>query len=369
MKTPISVIHLLLLSFIGSAQSSTAFHNLGSVTIHLKNPDDLPLPTNMFSSFEVLDERPDTARIGVHMYVPTFGWNHPKQLVFHRPASLELAGYLNAHFSRPGAPYKALIVLRDLWLSDANYIREDMVRDPDKLHERTHIRLKAEIYATKDSVFIPVMRYDTTEIYKKDNRYTGASYYFIWDHDLAIVLNDMALRAIDLMTAKTGSTRRVSIDDIRSFNHTRFETPISTSTTLTPGVYTSFDEFRNNAPSIRHFEVRKDNRELVLYITEPGGQSYYSHDAWGYCDGKDIYVMRDGALTRAWREGNAFYFISGVYREVVVPPGSVGIGRPAVPDPSTGQNYNPGNTVGDGQSMEAKVRAILMIDMDSGAVY
>ena len=70
------------------------------------------------------------------------------------------------------------------------------------------------------------------------------------------------------------------------------------------------EEFRNNDPSIRHFEIRLENNKRLLYISEGANRSYYSHDAWGYCDGKNIFVMRDGILYPAWKEGNAFY-ISG----------------------------------------------------------
>lgn len=368
MKYPISIA-CLLLSLAGMSQPTLSLSALNPVTIHLRNPDGLPACQRVFARFQVIDERPDTTRIGVHIYVPTFGPNHAKQLVLRRPASIELEDYLNSHFSRPGSPYTALIILRDLWLSDANYLREDMIKDPDKIHERTHIRLKAEIYAAKDSLFMPVLRYDTTETYKQDNRYTGLSYYATWDHNLAAILNDMADSAGQLTLLKDGHGRTVTIQDIRHFNRSRFITPIGIAAKPTPGVYTSFDEFRNNAPSIHDFEIRKDHKERVLYIKEAGGKAYYTHDVWGYSDGKEIYVMRDGVLCPAWREGNAFYFYGGADRDLLVPPGFVGLGQPAIPDPDGNQQYNPGGLTNSGQAMDIKIHAIFMIDMDSGNVY
>ena len=370
MNYPISIAcSLLFSSLLCTAQSAISISTLGSVTIHLRNPDELSFHGKVFAHFEVIDERPDTARIGVHLYVPTFGWNRARQLVFHRPVAAELADYLNAGFARPGAPYTALIVLRDLWLSDANYLREDMLKDPDKLHERTHIRLKAELYATKDSLFIPVLRFDTTQVYKQDNRYTGDSYYASWGYNLAGILNNMADSAGRLANTKDGHSRLVSRADIEDFNHSRFVAPIGIAADLTAGVYASFDEFRNNTPSIRDFEIKMEHKERLLYIREPNGKSYYSHDAWGYCDGKDIFIMRDGMLCQAWREGGAFYFHGGTYREVIVPPGFIGLGKPGVPNTGTGQVYNPSNVNNSGQAMEVKARTIFMIDMDSGAVY
>ncbi|HEV2479061.1 MAG TPA: hypothetical protein VGS79_05340 [Puia sp.] len=367
MKYPISIAFLFL-SLAGRTQSVHWLANLDKVTIRLSD-ENLRVHQNVFAHFRVIDQRPDTTRIGIHTYVPTFGWNHTKQLILRHSASAELEDYLNRHFSRPGSPYTALIILRDLWLSDANYLREDMIKDPGKIHVRTHIRLKVEIYATKDSLFMPILRYDTIQVYKQDNRYTGISYYASWDHNLAGILNDMADSAGQLTLYKDGHGRRVSFGDIRNFNHSRFVAPIGVAATLTPGVYTSFEEFRNNAPSIHDFEIRKEHKQRVLYIKEPGGKTYYSHDAWGYCDGKVIFVMRDGILCPAWREGNAFYFLGLADRDVIVPPGFIGLGRPSVPDPNGDQAYSPSGYTTEGQAMDVKIHGIFTIDMDTGDVY
>jgi len=89
---------------------------LPSVTISIKASRDLihASANSLFSHFEVIDERPDTARIGVHTNMKTFRRPYDRQLVFDRPAALAVAAWLNNHFSRPGAPYTALIVLRSL---------------------------------------------------------------------------------------------------------------------------------------------------------------------------------------------------------------------------------------------------------------
>ena len=343
MKSSISIYLFLLICISGYSQSFSSLSTLSPVTIHLKDAN-AQAGRLAFSHFEVIDERPDTNRIGVHTVVPTFGNIHARQLVLHRSAAIEIADYLNSNYAKPGAPYTALVVLRNLWLSDANYLREDMIKDPDRLHERTHIRLKAEIYARIDTLFLPILRFDTLHSYKHDNPYTGMSYYSAWDRDLAGILDDMADSASRLTISSNGDRRLVSRQDIREYNRSRFSAPIGISAKLTPGVYTSFYEFRNNAPSIRDFEIKLEKKKRVLYIKEQG-RSYYSHNVWGYCDGRNIFVMRDGVLCHAWREGKAFYFLGGANKEVTVPPAVAGIGKPGTPDP------------------------IFTIDMDSGKEY
>jgi len=369
MRYPISVTLWLLAILPSVAQNPTTPVALGSVTINLKNPFDLSFQPGVFNHFEVIDERSDTARIGIHPYVPTFGSNYARQLVFHHSASVELAGYLDAHFANPAGRYTALIVLRNLWLSDANYLREDLLKDHSKWHERTHIRLKAEIYATKDSLYMPVLRYDTVQVYRQNHRYTGESYYSSWEYNLARVLNTMADSASRLTLSREGHSPLVSRDEIRSFNKSRFTPPISIAAMPEAGVYASFDEFRNNAPSIHDFEVKKEDGDRLLYIKDPYGRTYYSHDAWGYCNGNEIFVMRDGVLCRVWREGNAFYFVGGANQDVLVPPFFVGSGKSAIADPETGQGRNPSNLTRAGQSIDTRIRTVFLIDMDSGDVY
>jgi hypothetical protein len=371
MKYQISIACLLLCINVGKAQSSSSIAALTSVTINLKNTDDVPYHPGVFNHFEVIDERPDTARIGIHNYDPIFGHTRNRQLVFQQPAVTAIAGYLNTRFARPEAPYSALIVLRNLWLSDANYLKEDKVKDRDILEERTHIRLKAEIYAFKDSFYIPVVRYDTTQTYKRGNTYNNlTTYYALWDKDLSAILCDMADSAAGLAPVRTEYGRHLRREEILQFNRSRFDAVITRDPSLNPGVYASFQEFRNNAPTILHFEIRKDQKDQLLYIQDANGSFYYSHDAWGYCDGKSVFIMRDGKLHQLWKEGNAFYFFGQAYKEskgttqVYTPPQPATMGPVGVISPGKPGYYTPYT-----MTTTATVRRVYTVDMDSGAIY
>ena len=291
-----------------SFSPTTNLSNLPTTTIRLVSNATLSSPS-AFSHFEIIDERPDTTRIGFHTNkaASAFSRSRDRQLVLAQPATKEITDWLDRHYTRPDAPYTALIVLRTLWLSDANYANEDKQKDPRKQLERTHIRLKAEVYAQKDGIYQPIFRFDTLQ-YTTKAVYSVKSPYSVWDKDLSAILGELADSA-SLITAQRSSSpdRQIRLEDIRRFNESRFGLPINGDSSLVPGAYASFGEFRNNAPSIRHFEIRMEDNKRLLYISEGSGRSYYSHDAWGYCDGKNIFVMRDGILYPAWKEGNAFY--------------------------------------------------------------
>ena len=357
---------------LSAASQQDLLSALPSVTIRIKASHDLAhTPNNsLFSHFEVIDERPDTARIGVHTNMKTFRRPYDRQLVFEQSAAPAVAAWLNNHFSRPGAPYTALIVLRALWLSDARYIREDLVRDPDRRFEKTHIRLKAEVYAVKDNRYLPVIRYDTLQATKKMTYYASLQApYSDWGKNLASILADLADSSSSVTTRRQDGNRRISLEDIRQFNTSRFEAPIGIDTMLTRGVYNSFEEFRNNAPSIRDFEVKVEDDRRILYTRE-AGNSYYTHDAWGYCDGKDVYIMRDGVLYSAWREGKAFYFYRDIISRVNPPDAEKNPAAKRNPAAAGLSTHSPAerDSVSD-RHADYKRRYVYSVDMDTGTVY
>jgi hypothetical protein len=375
MKNPFHLIFYLVLVFPFTpirAQVTSAnpqqdlLSALPSITIRIKASRDLihTSANSLFSHFEVIDERPDTARIGVHTNMKTFRRPYDRQLIFDRPAALAVAAWLNNHFSRPGAPYTALIVLRGLWLSDARYIREDLVRDPDRRFEKTHIRLNAEVYAVKGDRYLPVIRFDTLQATKKMTYYASLQApYSDWGNNLASILAELADSSSSVIGRRQDGGHRIGIEDIRQFNTSRFEAPIGKATALTRGVYTNFEEFRNNAPSIRDFEVKVEDNHRILYVRE-AGNTFYTHDAWGYCDGKNVYIMRDGMLYSAWREGKAFYFYRDIISRINPPDAEI---IPASEAVSIG-----GATTDDsftGRHADYKRRYVYSVDMDTGNVY
>jgi hypothetical protein len=341
---------------------------LSRTTIQFRNPRNTFYP-GQFNHFEVIDERADTARIGIHARTGPFSHSQ-RQLVFGRPASTEIAEYLNAHFSRRGTPFTALLVLRTFWLSDANYTREDLAKDPDKKLDNFQIRLKAEVYAGDDSLYIPVFRYDTLVTTRPRDYESREGFYPMLEDRLSNLFNDLADSASLVAGHKAVDGRKVSREQIREFNRSRFSLPTDSGTAYAAGVYASFEEFRNNAPSIHDFEIKTEGKEIPLYIKSATGPSYYSHDVWGYSDGHSLYIMKNGMLCPAWKEGKAIYFYGISYIMQSGLGGSYFPGTPGVTTPGgamvggTPGYYAPNNT-----SSEKEVKFINTVDMDTGEVY
>jgi hypothetical protein len=315
----ITLIALIALALPGAAQTGRAspanLSVLRSVTIRLDDLRD-PIPaaqSGPFCHFVVIDQRPDTARIGVHGNLPIRTHEFDRQLVFPKATDQEIASYLNSHLTRPGANDTALIILRDLWLSDT----DPYIPDPERYQtadaygnhqNHTHIRLKAEIYALRDHRYLPLLRIDTLQQTSRVIYSMLRNTWLGWERDLATILRESTARAAAALPQRETNARWITWEDIRRFNQNRFDIPILDSIHLIRGVYASFEEFRNNTPSVRDFDLMPQNGNLALYLKNGDGTSAYTHQAWGLCNGNQIYLMRDGLLHPVRKEGNSFYF-------------------------------------------------------------
>lgn len=366
MKYPLFTFLLLVGLSRATAQSKTrrdsptySFSAYKPVVIRLQAPEERKSDSlGPFRHFEILDERPDTSRFGAHAGQTAL--SNSRQMVFAKQASQEFGDYLDARFSNPTAPCTLLIVLRKLWISDAIYTPADVADNSDLSNDRINIRLKAEVYAEKAGVYTPLFRYDSTRIsqsaaYTKTGRSRAGS-------DLAGMFDDLAERALITIARLGDGGRKLSLDDIFKFNRSRFDPPIfNPGSVLARGVYKDFRELQDNAPSIQDFEIAKEKEHLMLYRKEAGGKIYYCRDAWGYCDGKTIYVMKDGVLIPAWKEGKCYYMLAMALQII---PDYENV-EPAIPIGGSG-GFIPLSKPGIHRQKE--VIHIYTVDMDTGDI-
>ncbi|WP_324671762.1 hypothetical protein [Hymenobacter sp. GOD-10R] len=96
--------------------------------------------------------------------------------------------------------------------------------------------------------------------------------------------------------------------------------PIMVDSLLRPGVYLTFQEFRNNAPSLAGtIEVEQaplqGNGWAASYQAIPhlrnadGRRTSVSNKVWGFCDGKQFYIRHDRAYFPLRRRADAFTFL------------------------------------------------------------
>ncbi|HMH33900.1 MAG TPA: hypothetical protein VK543_12765 [Puia sp.] len=315
--------------------------------------------------FEVVDVRPDTARIG--LYTDWF-LNIKRQTLFPEPVSKAISYYLNRFSSKNAGNDTFRVVIKKLWISDLVIGHEEEIEDPEQYLRKSQMRLKAEIYLKSNDRYFALIRFDTLAQFTKNA-------FFDESNEMAKVLDSMmaSISHIDI-NWKRSSKKALYWSEIDEYNRSVFEYNIFKDSIFNPGVYQKFDEFRNNAPSSIGYELVKKNKGFLLYLRDKKGLTYYTRDVWGICQGKDIYVMVEGMLYKASKEGNALYLLGSKQIEM---KGSYPKRYPGDHDfsgsnplyPAPGLLGNKTNTVPMFVAKPTKKMRPFCVDMESGEVY
>ena len=266
-------------------------------------PPQKHLSLHNINAVFVVDARPDTVPIG-------FMQKHPLNHAFielNKSVRQETEDFINDYFQfrKNDSPRVLVMVLKKMWLTDELDIQNDYLNDKIKDRKKEYtsgIKIKAEFYYKNDNDYYPLYRYDSV-LRDSFNVTQNAPYYI---HD-AIVSSLSKLSNIDGMLDNIGSKRKLSWEEIRQHNDEAFNIPILKDTNLQRGVYISFDEFKNNNPSEKNFEVRTDKMNDILYIKQQDGKEFVMRNDWGYCDGHKIFIRSVDNFFELQRLGNAYY--------------------------------------------------------------
>lgn len=265
----------------------------GVVLVHLPlKRNERPSPL-LFDSIRVIDFRRDTSRVGL---IGSGKWSQDEVLL-RAPAATQLGAYLKAGYANPLGSNTLLVVIKDLWISG-----------PDKdnvLHPVWNVAFRLEGYLQKGNEYMPLAYLDTLAAFSEFKVENMAA------AELPELIGLFMDKVNDRLREEIIEARGViSYEQIDSFCRIPFNYPMDTAITLTKGVYASVEEFRNNAPSILRYEVSKDPKSnLELQIPDENGQLYYTHTVWGFCDGKQAYVMMDGNVFPVFCIHHQFYVL------------------------------------------------------------
>ncbi len=171
------------------------------------------------------------------------------------------------------------------------------------------------MFLEKDSVFFPLYRVDSIFTFKeKLNDYAGIKFVDNANLFVRTVLKISLERLGDINFDEIITKRRkLAFDDIYLGYSKKMDVPVLKFIDLKKGVYKDFKEFKANTPSITDYELRKGAVGDILYIKE-GISEYPTRNAWGFCDGTDIFINSGDKYSKLVRRENTFYFfgIKGV---------------------------------------------------------
>lgn len=252
-----------------------------------KKEMEIPLPETTvalpYKAIHVIDKRADTGLIGFSSP------NHSKSttkhcLVLKSGTTNSITNFLNASTRlNPAAKTELLIVIRKLWLSREIEHRE--LNEPTKKEALPFVPgliARFEIYAKNETVYVPLFRFDST--------FKGIPMKKTNENVLLSTSLIAALQKIAEVDPEQKIVKGIkkTMDDIEVYSTIR--PLILSAKSLKKGIYTSYDEFRNNNPSITDFEIRKDSKSSLLIAKDANGQEYPARKIWGFCDGEKAFI-------------------------------------------------------------------------------
>ena len=112
---------------------------------------------------------------------------------------------------------------------------------------------------------------------------------------------------------------KLSFGEIELESKKNTKVAILNDTAFKKGVYKNFEEFKMNSPSKAEYELREGKMGDVLYVKE-NGKEYPERNAWGYCNGSDLFINSADKYYKLIKRQNTFYFagMKGITKKLKV---------------------------------------------------
>jgi hypothetical protein len=280
-------------------------------------PSDIKLP---FSSIKIIDSRFDTSKIGfvpIEFYVPspTSGLQQVisfKKIRIYGGIAQSIEDYYKVYYENSFTQngLQLLLVMKRFWISGIDNTSGTRMDIVGNLKTSTNFYIKWEYYLGKDNNYLPVKRIDTLLKEQDVIDYTLKGEFSESRQAYFKVVLKSLIEILDFNRAVTAyeSQPKKTFNEINDFNAKRNNLVILQDSIIKKGVYLSFDEFANNNPSIKDFNIKKMRYGVFKsepYLEKPDGEMISEY--WGYSDGKE---MRFGKFGNEliYRKGNTFEF-------------------------------------------------------------
>lgn len=319
-------------------------------------PTEIKLP---FSSIRIIDSRPDTSKIG---YMPFSSLSKKKSF---RKIGLKggvgnaIESYYNQYYENSFTQndFELLIVMKKFWISRVNNTKNIRVELTNRVNANSYTYYKWEYYIGKNGKYLPVKRIDTmmnksidlAEFIDKEFDEKSQA-YLKYDLKTLIEILDFtnAIKEFERQPKKT-------LEEINEFNGKRNLIPILLDSNFKRGVYLSYEEFKNNKPSIVDYREKKMRYRVVNtenYLEDMNGVTISNY--WGYSDGT---IFRYGMLgnEKVYRVQNTYCFFIKVEGYEIYRGNETA--------------YNTGSGINTTSKSKFEIWVPYQLDMETGLIY
>jgi hypothetical protein len=279
-------------------------------------PSEIKLP---FKSIKIIDSRFDTSKIG---YLPFTNFISGKKKLYKKMVlmggiSNAIESYYNEYYtgSFTHNDFELLIVMKRFWISGNAIDNPKRIEVVNSVKMNSNIYCKWEYYLGKNGKYLPIKRIDTVIRYTEDLAKYGEEEFRKKKLSFFKYTLKTLIEILDYSNAvkQFNDQPKKTLTEIKEFNAKMYVIPILQDSGFKKGVYLSFDDFKNNRPSIMDFREKKMGYSTINtenYLETMNGEEISNY--WGYSDGKDF---RYGMLVndKIYRIQNTFcFFIKAV---------------------------------------------------------
>jgi hypothetical protein len=309
---PVCIIFFLFCEMDVFSQTGKVPGDLLKNTITLKVNRQLAEGFNFpFSSIKVLDCRQDTTKIG--FIEKGVGRTPYKKLIVENGFQKSGEIFYNQYYQNclSGDSNQLLIVAKKFWVNRSAKRNIQRRNNTNNIDNDFDLYVQFDYFLKRRDEFMPIKRIDT--IFSMGRNYIKAEYESYRENDYSFY-EFVLIKMIEAVDYKFYSDRfqisrnRKKLDAVLNFYKTKMEYPILKDSIYKKGIYMSFNEFRNNRPSIENFKVEQNKKAGKLLFTSKNDSSIEVIKYWGYCDGKDIFCYDLSHPVQ--RVGNTFEFFA-----------------------------------------------------------
>ncbi|MEO8820897.1 MAG: hypothetical protein ABI374_08660 [Ginsengibacter sp.] len=189
------------------------------------------------------------------------------------------------------------------------WVIQDLSMGTDSTQKQVYsfVKLKGDIYESSGLNYQLINTFDSSWIIKGDADFG----YMIAVAFLSLYQNStpkaegIANTRFFQMSQKAQGT----VNEIAAQIKTAKQLPVLQTDIHPTGIYTSFEEFKNNTPSIKNFyaDVDSQSKKVQLYQVSADSSSKLIEKAWGISVNNELYYYDEGQLYPIEKSGNTFY--------------------------------------------------------------
>ncbi|MCG2614992.1 hypothetical protein LZZ85_11895 [Terrimonas sp. NA20] len=257
-------------------------------------------------------------------------------------------------------PFTLHCFIKKMMLS--NHIYLSSTEDKQKKFDMTElpgILFAAELYLQDNNtnLYTPVFRFDTTITGNRQVNYGGGQSY------TEAALDAFVQKMVQANWDKhRNNARKLEPKQLNEHYTRRFGIPVLKNPEPVRGLYLSYDDFRNNKPTVIDFTVEEGSKGDFLYIKNDKGDQILQHELWGYCDGKDMFIYSASNYFKLQRSANGFIIYGA---KDYTARRALRLNFSAVDLISPNSNYSKGRT----RTKYHLDQSFLQLDMETGELF